>query len=839
MTTKILITGYYKKDNTGDDIFEKIANKLFVSNSVKRVEYSILPIDILKKNYDTNIKIYENISAIVLFGGETLNEYFLNTLGLIKNHCQHIKLYALGVGLGADPDTLKHYIPMFQYIVVRHKDDLNKINAKFPNVKCKYIQDIAFMYRIKGYQEKPKNYPQKVVGLFLSQPKYNSLKTRRLFQEESELLNSYVAIIKGFVEKGFIVKLFSMCHSSLQSESDTIINNIVFGMLEKKIKQSVKIIAPQNFDNNIITLKYAICERFHSHILSMIYNIPFVSLGNTRKVAHLLMDLGLEKTIYSAVADFDAIYKQLSEVGMHINELKKVYKSIYPSVVDFYEYLGEHLNSFDDVPRIGDFARNKLQLYISEKQATNFCINFLNEFNHRYNQKFVKGTFLSQADYILMKIFGTSQLDYKWGIEEKLRNHTFNIADVKWLFEQSLINHSFLFNKFSSSLVLNFGGALTPTTPTKKKHELLSIKEKEIEKEKERERAKSLEKGQRTGMNENNNHNKPQLFNIDYIDQYDRTGVHRHGWKYVIDNFSNELCSYDDNLIKCDLYVDRTFHWERENMIEAGVIPYKTAWIGFIHHTLYQDESGHNCVRLLHCPEFIESLRVCKCLIVLSNYLKNNLLKMAAINGVQLPVIHTIYHPTYFITDETKLWKYGKWKLDSWKGEVIQVGSWMRDIKAIFDLAYTPKFALIGKKMEDKYKAISFGDDSVNLETVENNLEYPVKIINFLENEDYDEILTRYVVFLKLKDASAVNTIIECIIRNTPIVVNKLPAVEEYLGPNYPLYYKDLDDVPRILKNKRLIVKANTYLKNMNKDFLKIENFLKSMRNLYLHQPKH
>jgi hypothetical protein len=275
-----------------------------------------------------------------------------------------------------------------------------------------------------------------------------------------------------------------MCHSNLQSESDTIINNIVFGVLDKTTKQSVKIIAPQNFDNNIITLKYAICERFHSHILAMIYNIPFVSLGNTHKVAHLLMDLGLEKTIYSAVADFDAIYKQLLEVGVHINELKKVYKSIYPSVVDFYEYFGNHLNSFDIAPRIGDFARNKLQLYISEKQSTKFCINFLNEFNHRYNQKFVKGTFLSQAEYILMKIFGTSQLDYKWGIEEKLRNHTFNISDVKWLFEQSLINHSFLFNKFSSSLVLNFGAALTPTTPTKKKHELLSIKEKKIEKEK-------------------------------------------------------------------------------------------------------------------------------------------------------------------------------------------------------------------------------------------------------------------------------------------------------------------------------------------------------------------
>ena len=843
MTTKILITGYYKKDNTGDDIFEKIANRLFVSNPSKCIEYSILPIDILKKNYDSNIKMYDSVNAIVLFGGETLNEYFLNTLGLIKSQCQHIKLYALGVGLGADPDTLKHYIPMFQYIIVRHKEDLTKINTKFPNVKCKYIQDIAFMYRIKGYHEKPKTNSQKVVGMFLSQPKYHSLKIRELFQEEAELLRSYVSIINGFVNKGFHIKLFSMCHNNLHSESDTIINNVVFGLLDKKTKQSVKIIAPQNFDNNIITLKYAICERFHSHILCLIYNIPFVSLGNTLKVGHLLRDLGLEKTICGTMDDFDLIHKQLLSVGEHSLELKKVYKSVYPSVVDFYGYFGDHFNSFDNAPRIGVFPKNKLQLFISEKQATNFCINFLNEFNHKYTQKFMKTGFLTQAEYILMKLFGTTQLEHKWGIEEKLQNHNFNIADVKWLFEESFINHSFLFNKFTASLILSgYGSPLTPTTPTKKKHELLSIKEKEIEKrkevEREKERLRNLEKGQDQKIDENGS-GRTQLFNIDYIDQYDRTGVHRHGWKYVIDNFSNELCSYDDNLIKCDLYVDRTFHWEREIMIEAGIIPYKTSWIGFIHHTLYQDESGYNCIKLLQCPEFIESLRTCKCLIVLSNYLKNNLLKLAAINGIMLPVIHTIYHPTYFITEEAKLWKYGKWKLESWKGEVIQVGSWMRDIKAIFDLEYTPKYALIGKKMEDKYKAISFGDASINLETEENNLEYPVKIINYLENEDYDEILTRYVVFLKLKDASAVNTIIECIIRNTPIVVNKLPAVEEYLGPNYPLYYKNLEDVPGILKNKQLIVKANTYLKNMNKDFLKIENFLKSMRNLYLHQPKH
>ena len=122
-------------------------------------------------------------------------------------------------------------------------------------------------------------------------------------------------------------------------------------------------------------------------------------------------------------------------------------------------------------------------------------------------------------------------------------------------------------------------------------------------------------------------------------------------------------------------------------MIEAGIIPYKTPWIGFIHHTLYQDDSGYNCIQLLKCKEFIESLKMCKGLIVLSNYLKNNLLKIAEMNGIKLPVVHFMYHPTVLV-DKSKMWKYGKWKWGSWKGEIIQIGSWMRDIKAIYDLKY-------------------------------------------------------------------------------------------------------------------------------------------------------
>lgn len=794
---KILLTGYYKKDNTGDDIFEKVASKLFVNN--KFVEYSIISIDQLKKTYE-QLKL-DTVDSIVLFGGETLNDFFLNTLSLIKTHYQSIKLFAVGVGLGADPDYLKNYIPMFQYIIFRHKSDYEIVKKKFEMVKCQYVQDIAFIYHIDGYLAKPKK-TQNVIGLFLSQPKYYSLILNNQKQDEIDLLNSYVSIINGYVEKGYTVKLFSMCHNNIQSESDTILNERIYCVLDKKTKSMVKIISPQYFESNIISLKYAICERFHSHILSLIYNIPFISSGNTYKVAHLLTDLNLQDLSVKTL-DFENIYNKLENIDK--KRLMNVYKDVYPRVLDFYEKFTHIPTLFEDAPQIQDYPRNKIQLYITPKQIDNFCIRLLNDFNH------ISKTLKHPADYILIKIFGTNKLEYKWGIEEKIKHKTFTIEDIKWLAEQSLLNYTFLFNVFTTQLHIPVNNHLYPIT---------SIKNN---------KSRNLDKKSINSFH--HSHNISNHYNIDYIDQYDRTGVHRHGWKYVIDNLSNSLCSYQSSLIKCDLYVDRTFHWNREVMIEAGIIPYKTHWIGFIHHTLYQDDSGYNCIQLLKCKEFIESLKVCKGLIVLSNYLKNNLLKLAEMNNIKLPVVHFMYHPTVLV-DKSKMWKYGKWKWNSWKGEVIQIGSWMRDIKAIYDLNYKKKFALVGKEMLPQYRSISFGDNQPTFDELSEQ-EHQVTLIKHVNNDTYDDILSRYVVFLKLKDASAVNTILECISRNTPIVVNRLPAVEEYLGPLYPLYYTNLDDVPRLLKNKKLIVKANTYLKNMNKDFLKIENFINTMKNLH------
>ena len=98
-------------------------------------------------------------------------------------------------------------------------------------------------------------------------------------------------------------------------------------------------------------------------------------------------------------------------------------------------------------------------------------------------------------------------------------------------------------------------------------------------------------------------------------------------------------------------------------------------------------------------------------------------------------------------------------------------------------------------------------------------------IIENLNNNDYDLLLSKNIVFINLINASAVNTIIECIVRNTPIIVNRLPATVELLGELYPLFYNTIADATDLLTAKK-IKEGWSYLNKMDKTEFKIETFI-------------
>ncbi len=104
-----------------------------------------------------------------------------------------------------------------------------------------------------------------------------------------------------------------------------------------------------------------------------------------------------------------------------------------------------------------------------------------------------------------------------------------------------------------------------------------------------------------------------------------------------------------------------------------------------------------------------------------------------------------------------------------------------------------------------------------------------VKVISFMANDDYDTLLSRNIVFLNLVDCSACNTIIECIVRSTPILVNRHPAILEYIGEDYPLYYDSIKDIPDILTLEN-VKAAHEYLRRKDKSFLFMTDFIDSMR---------
>ena len=110
-------------------------------------------------------------------------------------------------------------------------------------------------------------------------------------------------------------------------------------------------------------------------------------------------------------------------------------------------------------------------------------------------------------------------------------------------------------------------------------------------------------------------------------------------------------------------------------------------------------------------------------------------------------------------------------------------------------------------------------------------------------DEDYDELLSENIVFVNLVDASAVNTIIECVVRGTPIVVNRLPAVVEILGEMYPLYYGDAKgdtcdvhlmnaQISTLLSDTKNVKAANKCLMGINKNRFTTEHFIEGLSEI-------
>ncbi len=263
----------------------------------------------------------------------------------------------------------------------------------------------------------------------------------------------------------------------------------------------------------------------------------------------------------------------------------------------------------------------------------------------------------------------------------------------------------------------------------------------------------------------------------------ERSWDHHHGgWAYALELLQENLHSSDGVRLVSSV---------EDEMIAGKTI--EEPWVGFLHQVPKHNLKWFpDLARLIRMPNWKKSLESCEGLFVLSSYLKQFLRD----SGCSIPIARVPY--PYTPTDSRfDLKRY----LSASKPEVVFVGEYLRNYQAFFDLELKTK------------KKLLLVPDGMDLDHIVDN--GTVERLERLSNSEYDELFERAIVFLNLFDAPANTTVLECIARGTPLVVNRLAGIVEYLGEDYPLFYDSLSEAASLIDDEQRLNDASAYLESI------------------------
>lgn len=243
-------------------------------------------------------------------------------------------------------------------------------------------------------------------------------------------------------------------------------------------------------------------------------------------------------------------------------------------------------------------------------------------------------------------------------------------------------------------------------------------------------------------------------------------------------------------------------------------------WVGFVHkailapahlETLYGHKRDASVPAMMATDVWRRNIDRCRGLFCLSEHLR-------AYVEPRVPCrVDVVPHPTSF---DCPRFDFESFRRNQHQA-VLLIGHWLRRFQSFYDLS-APDFRKWVLKCQheplyDRLHSVLRDNGSVEL-------------LPWQPTTTYDRLLSRNVVFLDLIDASANNAVIECLARNTPLLVNRHPAVIEYLGPDYPLYFDDLGDAARLLNGEDLR-RGHEYLCQAAalKDRIRFESFRRAV----------
>jgi len=274
---------------------------------------------------------------------------------------------------------------------------------------------------------------------------------------------------------------------------------------------------------------------------------------------------------------------------------------------------------------------------------------------------------------------------------------------------------------------------------------------------------------------------------------------HYSGWPYVMRQLQP---LQSDAGILLDDYVEGTFRG-------AGRGAHCRPWVGIFHHPPHYPPwycPWDQLSTLFAQPDWQASRPHLKLAVALSQYQADWLARELGVPVVALR--HPTQSPARRFSEKAFRRNHDKC--------VFQLGWYLRNTEALAQLPRPAGFRKVCVQLSNPSVALvreevrrrdGRGRRRAHFDDVE--------VIGRVPNAEYDRLLAENVVFLELYDVSACNVVVECLVRGTPLVVNRHPALEEYLGRGYPLFYERFDDAPALLSIDRLIA-GHRYLQTLD-----------------------
>ncbi len=335
---------------------------------------------------------------------------------------------------------------------------------------------------------------------------------------------------------------------------------------------------------------------------------------------------------------------------------------------------------------------------------------------------------------------------------------------------------------------------------------------------------------------------------------------HRSGWAYAIQAL---MPLHNPDGVLFDGFLERHFIWRHHfngkrprrvldkmhadgvfellaSSEEKGTIPYRRPWVGFIHNPQnmprwFHYESAPQ--RLLRKKIWQQSLPHCIGLFTLSEY---HAQWLRTETGVP---VSALVHPTAIPDIQFDTERF----LANPRKKIVQIGWWLRKLNAICQLPIAaenplgyekirlvPNFSTRSGEVVEAMSAIEIREEKLHVEPVYND---NTRTISQLDDTEYDNLLAENIAFVDLYDSNANNAIIECIARATPLLINRLPAILEYLGADYPMYFDDYDDAAAKAMDTSRIRDTHMYLADCDtRKKLSGTTFCDSLRNSDVYQ---